>query len=162
MKFSICKMCKEPLWSFICTDCFAADMKRSLQPQVRQRFDDFYSRLFSSFVTEKDISFESCLHCHELKEACICTYCFINELVSWFKDRGMPTSFIFHFEDHRFESSYRNDRWIPVSRFMCDQRIEGLCDLCSEFEDNLASRDGRWICEECAENYEPESVAVME
>lgn len=153
MKVSMCKMCKEPLWSFICSDCIAADLRSFLPARIAKDFGSFYKAFYVGFNSSGDTSFDTCLHCHAEKESSVCTFCFVNEICSWMKLRdGKLRSFMFHFEHEKFSSSLFNDRWIPISRFMCDQRLEGLCEACGEYWEELACSDGRWVCADCIQN----------
>ncbi len=154
MKISVCKICKEPLWSFICSDCIAGDMRASLPAVAKEEFDKFYAQFCHSFLSPEDISFDACLHCHADRESPVCTYCFVNEMRSWLRNAfGKDMAgFIFHFENKGFSAFFVNRRWIPITRLMCDQRLEGICENCGEYEENLACHDGKWACSDCIES----------
>ncbi len=164
MPIPICKICKEPVWSFICSDCLATDLKRSISKQAGQAFSDFYRNFLFHFHSDIDTSFDFCLRCKALRPTDVCTFCCINEAVSWLKAEqpaaahSLERNFVFHFHNEGFKSFFVNRRFLPITKMACNPQSEGMCDSCGEYAEILLEHDGEWLCNDCTavKGYEAE------
>jgi hypothetical protein len=160
MSVSICKICKEPIWSFHCLDCLAKDIEKWISPKFLDDFREFHSTFMRHFNNNIDTTFEHCLKCKVERESVVCSFCYINEFLSWIKTKDpeatkkLKKKFIFGFEHRGFDKFFRNTRLMPITEGRCYRVTIGLCDNCGEFTENLTYHDGRWVCEECLEGME--------
>lgn len=155
---SICNLCREPNWGFICTECLGKDIKDWLPQNLSEEFWRFHKEFtgaFSSHLSGK----EYCLKCGKSRNAAICPFCYIDEICEWLRGRDtelyeivrnmFPSSRHNHFTD--FSMSYRE-----VSREDEDFLSEGaqnttfgICDECGEYSRELRKTEGMWVCENC-------------
>ncbi len=158
MSLSICKICKEPIWNFLCLDCLEEDIKRWMPTEHLGGFLSFHRDFLNHFITPADATFDACLRCRSLREAGVCAFCYLNEFVSWVRhlDTGLTeklqNSFIFSFERRgEFDGFFRNTRLQPVTHVICEREGFGICDGCGEYSDELGNDNGRWVCPDCKE-----------
>lgn len=161
MSLSICKVCKEPIWNFLCLDCLAEDVKKWLPSSYLTGFRSFHKTFVRHFITPQDATFDSCLKCKNLWEAEVCAFCYINEFISWMKHVDAPLvekmskSFIFSFERKgEFDGFFQNTRLQPVTHIRCERQSFGICDSCGEYSDELMPAGDGWVCLDCREHGE--------
>lgn len=149
MQVSICQICKEPIWTFICSECLARDIKNWLPKKLSIGFSKFNRNFIRHFHYKFFSSSQlPCLHCKQIKQAPVCAFCYIREVFVWLKDKNMDlantllklTSIADISEDFQ-----------PVTEFKRENLEEGICEYCGMFSHELVFQSGKWICKECGE-----------
>lgn len=154
---SVCNICKDPVWSFICPDCLGADIKAWLPAELAPSFESFHSGLIHSFYNKMDVKFEYCVKCRALRDGSICPFCYMAEAYNWLRDTSQ-------------ELAYRVYKFLPLAKDWkvteCDGCVwksgfspmgerearsthPGICDGCEEYSDSLVLAEGQWVCTEC-------------
>jgi len=156
---SICKICKEPIWNFLCLDCLGEDISRWLPTEQTSRFTAFHRSFVGHFITPVDATFDTCLKCRGVREAEVCSFCYLNEFMSWVNATEpdlaskLANSFVFSFERKgEFDGFFKNTRFRPVTDNRCNRETSGLCDSCGEYSEELEARDNGLLCLECRED----------
>lgn len=155
----ICKICKEPVWSFFCMDCLAEDVVRILPERIKDKFREFHSSLFQDFTSSDDLSFDYCLKCGVEKENPVCTYCYLNEAMAWLRGKNeklaekVRRGLEFAIRKEGFPDFFRNTRMEPITQVWCNPRDDGICDHCGLYSEDLRRLDGKMVCEACRHNY---------
>lgn len=148
MQMAICQICKEPVWSFICPDCLAKDIKKWLPRKISISFSEFHRNIKEHFSRFYGIVKLPCIHCKQLKPAPICSFCYIKETTEWLKSRNSDLA-------KRLMNlmSIASDTvsFQPVTEFRRDSPEEGICEYCGLFSNEINFQDGKWICKECEE-----------
>lgn len=159
MSMSICKVCKEPLWNFLCLDCLREDIEAWIPSAHIARFLEFHNSFTNHFLGHADATFDSCLKCKGRKQSQVCAFCYINELISWASNTDsqladhMRKSFVFSFERKgEFDGFFRNTRLEPLTQINCERESFGICDNCGEYSEELEQKEGSWLCSECREH----------
>lgn len=153
---SVCQICKEPIWNFFCPDCLADDIKKWLPAQLSQPFSAFHNHFSGYFRSNLNSAFNWCLNCKTQKEASVCPYCYTNEVIYWLKDQNPQLAnkfaqlFPFDFEKIGHKEFFRTHHHpITDTEDLPERKRFGICDSCGEYSDELVSKDGEWVCEEC-------------
>ena len=154
MEASICKICKDPIWSFICIDCLEKDIIRWLPTNFVSEFKKFHKDIIKFFYFNAS-GFERCLKCKSFHEASVCPYCYINEVYLWLENKNqklakevakmIPRDFVITEKDG---CNWR-DGIKPIIETEIKKTNSGICEICGEYSENLKEINGKWICEEC-------------
>jgi len=160
MEVSICQICKDPIWSFICPDCLAKDISDWLPRPLSAQFSRFHSNFSSYFHLNLDTAFQHCLNCKTSSEATICPFCYITEASSWLKSKKpryakrllkmLPLGSDWKITE-RDGCVWRNG-FKPLIENKSPKREFGICDECGEYSDGLTLVNGEWVCRECGSN----------
>jgi hypothetical protein len=148
MDIAICQICKEPIWSFICPDCLARDIAKWLPKKLSTAFSTFHKDFtshFQGFFSETKLQ---CIHCKQLKTASICPFCYIDETLSWLKEKNsdLASRLVKLVSNTRTSTGFQ-----PVTEFRLEEPEEGICEYCGMFSHELVLKNGNWICRECEE-----------
>lgn len=152
---SLCQICKEPIWNFLCIDCLERHIKRWLPVKLSSDFEKFhntFSRYFRSFLNS-----EYCMHCKSYKDKPVCPYCYTNEVYHWLKGENRDLAFMFmnvfsfDFERSGFEEPVKMENLIPISENREIQRQSGICDECGEYSEELGRTENGLSCTGCME-----------
>ena len=150
----ICKICKEPIWNFICINCLAKNIRRILSEEPLKKFTDFHKKFLKHFHSKSDRFFH-CLNCKLSNAPPICMDCYMYEVSSWFKN---PDASIikniqkkFHFDFKKHEKIICGHVILPITENQNIERESGICDECGEYSDELILINGEWICPGCSE-----------
>ena len=147
---NLCKICKEPISNFICTDCLEMEISERIPGSLRGKFSGFHKNLSAYFHSKTD-RFMPCLKCKTSDASHICIYCYLREVFSWFRDNNLlgklRRNLSFDFE--RLEQSLKNHSALPITETRSFREKSGLCDECGEYSDNLSRLNSEWICEGC-------------
>ena len=147
---SICQLCKEPIWNFVCTDCISAGIRDFLPSHFHRDFLSFHSSLNRHFHVTPSTT---CVQCKTKKGFALCPYCYTTEVHGWLDGENRPLAerflsiFSFGFGDEAL-GQFSN----PADVSIAPQEF-GICDDCGEYGDELVSLDGEWICRECATDW---------
>lgn len=145
---SICQLCKEPVWNFICPDCIAKGINSFLPSHFSDSFRQFHSSFMSHF-SDSGFSKNTCLSC-KTESLAACPYCYTSEVHSWLENENAPMAekfmsvFSFGFDNHTFQ----NSNTIPIKGDVKEEEF-GVCDECGEYADELMFLEGEWICKGC-------------
>lgn len=153
MDTTICQICREPIWNFLCISCLSDDIKKWLPKAYSQTFGKFHQVIENHFFTSPD-NYEPCLNCGLLSEAPICPHCYTHEVYHWIKkqNRNLARNFSKIFFFYKFEGSELFKSSVPpVSELTNAKESQGVCDTCGEYADNLMKKDPGWTCESCSD-----------
>ena len=154
----ICKICLEPINSFLCIDCLGNDVHKWLSSTKPELIKDFlaYHKVFHKHFSS-DENQEKCIKCGRMIDTVLCPYCYANEIF-WLimnKDAKVASKFakIFNFDfdgpGYLFNTKTRNLSTIIIDKpNMPDMNI---CENCGQSYDNLKRVNGNWLCESCRE-----------
>jgi len=154
LSFTLCQICKEPIWNFLCVDCLERQIKRWLPVSLSSDFEKFhhvFSRHFRSVLSEP----EYCMHCKSEKDKPVCPYCYTNEVYHWLgsKDISLAARFIniffFDFEKSGFKDPVRMENLIPITEDEGAEKEAGICDECGEYSEELSPTESGWVCKGC-------------
>lgn len=145
---SVCQLCSEPIWTFICADCIGNGIRNFLPSHFTKKFNTFHKDLLSHFSSMDATN--KCLQCKNPSEFTVCPYCYTNEVHTWLekKNRPLAEKFIKIFS---FGLDYD-----PLQKFVLEEDSTqessdmGICDECGEYGEELVSVDGEWVCKNCA------------
>jgi len=143
---TICQICKEPIWTFICPDCLARDIGRWLPQELSSDFLEFSRKLTGHFSRFFSGDWMPCIHCKDIKEASICTFCYVKEATEWLKERndGFAEKL-----GAMMSLAAKTGGFHPITETRKDEVDEGICEMCGIFSNELLFREGRWVCREC-------------
>jgi len=153
----ICNICKDPIWSFICTDCLAEDIYRWLPGEVSAEFREFNRSFMWHFRDNEELPGASCMHCKDVKEAVVCPFCYIAEASLWLEkiDKELAENLARMlprypgWEVLENGSLTRNDGINTIKTTKKPATDEGVCELCMGYSERLRHHDGNWVCEWC-------------
>ncbi len=149
-----CRLCKEPIWNFLCTSCLSKDIMRLLSRKRAEEFQRFHRTLTGLMGKGSALPIE-CLKCGSSRSPPICIDCYLNEVYTWFKDKdpGMigeiSAGFSFDFRLH--ETIMKEHEFVPVTEEGPDINDTGLCEQCGEYSEDLRIMEGEWVCGQCRE-----------
>ena len=154
MEMSICKICKEPIWNFICINCLARDLGSKLSGNLSDSFMRFHRDFLNHFHSESD-QLVRCLRCGISDAPAICIDCYMNEVYNWSKNSNphitVEIQKVFRFDFRKHEKIMEEHTIIPITEFDNEKRDSGVCDECGEYSDELVLVEGEWLCPECGE-----------
>ena len=146
---SVCQMCKEPVWNFICVDCIAEGIRDFLPSVFRSSFDSFQHTLSIYFHGDESAG-NACLSCHKHCSFALCHYCYTSEVYQWLEETNQPLAkrFMNVFSFGFYSPSLASASQEPVA---WEQRKEdaGICDECGNYSDELFLLSGEWACRDC-------------
>ena len=151
MTLAVCQICKYPVWSYICPDCLSGEITRWLPGKLSSEFRRFSRSFLQHFSSiESNLTEVRCVSCHKVKEATLCSFCYITEAFRWLQDKNRAlakTLFMALPIDStlRMTSGWKGTE--PIS-YEEQEMDEGICEECGEFSETM-STNGRWICESC-------------
>lgn len=147
---TICQLCREPIWNFICIDCLKTKVERWIPNTLSQGFNQFHQNLQNHFSTTPD-NYEPCLKCEVLNEKPICPHCYTHETFYWLKENDAVVARAFSkiFFFYKFEGTeiLKSD-CLPVETFKEKEGDIGICDNCGD-NNYLENIEGGWYCEVC-------------
>jgi hypothetical protein len=153
---SICQLCKDPIWSFICPHCLAKDISMWLPERLRGAFKEFHRNLTNSFSFSIEPSGLRCLRCRETRPSSICPFCYIAEVYSWLHGRSPELAMAIRKMlplAHDWKMARAGVAWkdgiVPVSRSEPEELDDGVCEVCERYSDELRHADGKWVCKSC-------------
>jgi hypothetical protein len=144
-------MCKEPIWNFICIDCIGKDIENLLPFDMRSEFSIFHRDIKRCFYSDYDK--EPCIKCKTENSVCVCLACYTSELYLWFLDKNPDLAK----KLLRISPSDKRRRYVPptmddiqtISELRNKEKIDGICDACGEYSDDLEESEGVWVCDDC-------------
>jgi hypothetical protein len=144
---SVCQICKEPVWNFICPDCIAPAVKDFLPSSFDRKFEEFHSSFLFPF-RNSELRIAKCLECRRPAEFTVCPYCYTNEIHAWLVKINQPLADRFI---KIFSFGFDRCRLLPREPITGDVGGEeaGICDECGEYSESLVLLDGEWICRDC-------------
>jgi len=157
MNVSMCQICKDSIWSFICPHCLANAIEKWLPPYLRDDFGKFSDDFFRSFSTTIDMDGLMCLRCRKIRLANICPWCFLNEVYDWLREKDASlANTVAHalplgtdWKHHHDDTRHYNNIIVPITASENPLRDEGLCETCESYSQELVHYDGRWVCKDC-------------
>lgn len=156
-KLSMCQMCKDPIWSYICPNCLANAIEDWLPYYLKGEFREFSENFFKSFSSTTDMDGLRCLRCHKVRLSTICPFCFIAEAYDFLRERDLELAQTLLKSipvqgDWKFDSM-EEKTWkgaiVPVTNTEIPTTEVGSCEMCDSFSNRLTNYEGRWICREC-------------
>lgn len=156
MDLVLCKMCKEPIWNFLCIDCLADDIKGVLPSHLTQSFRKFHHDLKRYFYNRNHGTY--CIRCGKPNPVAICPYCYLNEAGNWMMgmDQILAKRLLRLIPPFRHKHDFPN-QMISMKFTEAIEGLEngkehsGLCDRCGEFSEGMRETEGGWLCESCRE-----------
>jgi hypothetical protein len=152
---TICSICLEPIYNFICIDCFAEQVKEFLPRSLREEFESFHEKLKKTFANDENK--EMCIKCRDVKETSICPFCYNKEIFFWIlkKDKNLAERFVkifnFNFMESTYEESIKVKDWVPIIITEKEREYDiNFCEICGQ-QAELAEKEGRFVCESCSE-----------
>ena len=153
----LCQVCKDPIWSYICSDCLGTDIKNWLPKNLTNKFSDFHNGFLTHFSVNPEIAFENCLHCKSSSEASLCPFCYIVEAFHWLRPRDpklaqalynmLPLAKDWKVTD--LNGCVWREGYKPLGEINQGASEFGLCDECGEYSDQLVHANEEWICRDC-------------
>ncbi len=158
MDLAVCQICKYPVWSYICPHCLAKEIGAWLPRRFSSEFRKFSRSFLEHFASfESNLTRVRCIRCHKVKEATMCSFCYISEVFSWLQDRNKKlarTLFMALPLDAGSRISGIGGMWsqqiTPIS-YEEKGSEEGICEECGEHSQETTLVNGRWVCESCME-----------
>lgn len=159
MKVPICKICNDTMSSYICPECLSDDIMKWLPREISLDFKKFHRFFSGLFGNNEELITLNCVHCKEKRDATICPFCYVFAVSEWLeeKDRHVAKQLTGMFSFDR-EPMDRNRSGVVFSETACgitdtgpDRTFEGRCELCEGYSDVLVRRDGKRVCEDCAD-----------
>ena len=157
MNVPVCQICKDPVWSFICTDCLGKDIGEWLPENLSKGFSSFHGFLVDSFNPRnyKPI-FVPCIKCKRKTVATICPFCYTAEIFNWLKERNndlanILVKFLPLANDWKVADTgcLWKGGFRPITEMNLKKTQFGVCDDCGEYSEELVSDNKKWICEDC-------------
>jgi hypothetical protein len=159
MEPMICKICKEPIWNFLCVECIAKDIRGMLPSHLTPGFSKFHHNIKKYFYNRNHGTF--CVRCRGHSAVSVCPYCYLNEAGNWLMgaDQIMAKRLLRLIPPFGHRHSFPNEsvsmNFTEAITELDDQdnkgSAPGVCDFCGEFSEALTRTEQGWICEECAE-----------
>lgn len=157
MTLSVCHICKDPIWSFICQRCLARDINKWLPKNLKEAFRGFNRDFSRSFSISLETQGLRCLRCKRIRLASVCPFCYIAEVYTWLSERNRKLAAILYrmlpiagdWKLGKHGGCMWKDGLIPVSESESQPTDEGTCESCERYSDSLVMYDGRWICRDC-------------
>ncbi len=156
-RICICKICKEPIWNFICPDCLAENIRKTIPGSFLGRFSAFHSK-FSAFFGSVFDAQEMCIKCGNPQTTAVCMHCYITEVLAWLKnespqvEKHLEPLLNYGFDKHEeFIGSIMAE---PVTRNNNYITDSGICDECGEYSEKLLLVNGEWVCRDCMQGTE--------
>jgi hypothetical protein len=156
MQVAVCQICKYPVWSYICPDCLAGEIGKWLPRELSGGFREFSRSFLAHFSSiESNLTQTRCLHCRTMKEATLCSFCYVAEVFQWLheKDRRLArTLFMALPLDASLKAtSGMRSEWSEIKPISCTGPgiIEEICEECGENCETQES-EGRRLCSVCA------------
>lgn len=149
MDFALCKICKEPIWNFLCVDCIAKDAKKVLPKRSMKDFSVFHRRIVENFYSHYDHTY--CLKCRHENPVTLCPYCYISEMIHMIsrKEPIMAKRFVRFLPFFRHPYSEKDAR--TITELKNEKTAYGMCDECGETSESLERTENGWVCEDCRE-----------
>ncbi|NIO22196.1 MAG: hypothetical protein GTN76_16085 [Candidatus Aenigmarchaeota archaeon] len=147
MDLSLCKICKEPIWNFLCVDCIAEDVKKVIPREAIENFSAFHRGFAGNFNSHYDHTY--CLKCRHENSVTICPYCYLTEMLSMLSDREpiLAKRMVRLLPFYRHPYSERDAR--TLTELSNEKTAFGMCDECGESCESLEKKDNGWLCEDC-------------
>lgn len=147
---NLCKICKEPIWNFICIDCLAGDIKKWIPGNLTEEFSAFHRSLSAHFYSKTD-RFMSCLKCRVSSAPHICIPCYLNEIHSWFKSHRIAGRIreMISLDFEGLEKNLKEHSALPITEIKNHRERFGVCDECGEYSESLTLINWEWVCEDC-------------
>lgn len=170
----ICRLCLEPLYNFICVDCFLEAVKKWLRskyedeliPAIERRHEEL-KRLLSS-----DFNCGTCIKCKSEVTAWACPCCYLYEMYCVIKTEKPELAKEFE-SMFNYDFLYRHGYsqltfWQSLNRQILstrnfqpviiahapDKRNKPdmcICENCGQPSARLKKQNGSWLCESCRE-----------
>jgi hypothetical protein len=152
MTLAVCQICKYPVWSYICPDCLSREISGWLPRKLSGEFRTFNRSFLQHFSSvESNLTRVRCIRCHKLKEATLCSFCYMTEAFHWLHERNRAlakTLFMALPLDSSIMASQDWKEIRPIS-YEEEERGEGICEECGEFSEQTSLVNGRWVCDSC-------------
>lgn len=154
----VCRICLDPVFYSICTDCLFRDLDRWLEdkaPFIIIEVTAAHESLVNSFPQTED-NVETCVRCKCVTRSVICPYCYVREvyhelrLIDEVTAEELLQDFNFDFEGNGY---FGELPWKPIE-FTHVRVAEGLCELCGNEDERLYEWGGRFACLGCLEGEE--------
>lgn len=157
MDAPMCRLCKEPIWNFLCVDCIGSNITQWLpEPQIND-FKGFHHMFSSTFSLYGDVK-NHCLHCKNYLTVPVCPYCYTNEVYQWLsqKDASLAQAFVMVFNFDFEGSGYKEFTGLqgiqPLEGEKREGSDEGFCEECECYSPDLHEKENKWTCESCRED----------
>lgn len=161
MNVSMCQICKDPIWSFICPHCLARDISKWLPSKMKGAFREFNESFLGSFSITIDLDGLRCLTCRKIRLANICPFCYMAEVHDWLRERNTRlASTILRFipAGNDWELKRGGVVWkdglVPITESGIERLEEGSCDACERHSDELVHVDGSLVCRDCKRGWQ--------
>jgi hypothetical protein len=155
-EISICSICLEPIWNFICIGCLKKSIEKWIKSkELLQEFKKFHEKLEDTFSSGDRKEF--CIRCHTTSGCSICPYCYTKEVYTWLKEKSQELAekfwkiFNFNFEGSDISKNPRVKNLQPVIFYPRDILLFSICENCEKPSEFLKKVNGSWLCEECRE-----------
>lgn len=149
MDLALCKICKEPIWNFLCVDCIEKDVKKILPKGLLNDFGLFHRSIVESFYSYDDQTF--CLKCRHPNSVVVCPYCYSKEMLSLISRRAPILAKRVLRSIPSFNHPYREEDAETITELHNEKTAYGMCDECGECSESLEIRGNDWLCEDCRE-----------
>lgn len=149
MDLVLCKICKEPIWNFLCVDCLAKDVKKVIPKWLLKDFFLFHRRMVKNFHSYYDRTY--CLKCKHESYVVVCPYCYLNEALSEMSKKAPILAKKLVRSLPFFKHPYTKKEARTITEFTNRKTTYGVCDECGEYSEYLEKTDRGWLCENCRE-----------
>jgi hypothetical protein len=159
---SICRICLEPIYNFICPNCLKKSIKKWIDFKDKSLLDDFenfHHKLTQLFSTEENVMF--CIKCKKIVEIVMCPYCYAKEVFWWLFDKDIRLAkkfaklFNFDFLNVGYLPTIELRNLEPIIITTNREKIDiNICEKCGMASDNIKQVNDQWICEMCREEEE--------
>ena len=147
MDLVLCKICKEPIWSFICVDCLAEDIGKVLPHHIVSGFSAFHKEFSGHFHSDYD--HEPCIKCRGINNVTVCPYCYLSEVIEKLFDRDViMTKRLIRFLPFLKHPYFKKDA-VAITELHNEKSMNGPCDECGEYSEDLEESCKGWVCERC-------------
>ena len=147
MDLTLCKICKEPIWNFLCVDCLAEDVRKAMPEHLADEFSAFHRRFVRSFHSHYEHMY--CIKCKNTNSVTVCPYCYLKEVFTVFSEKDTITAKrLIRFLPF-FKHPYKESDAKTLTEFRAGETNYGVCDCCGEYSDLLMKTDEGWLCENC-------------